>query len=96
MLQETVCLTAIQDNITIRGTYQSVPHSYQFVTDNKTAVNLGCPAVHDLRDINPIVTGYVLISNSTCDTEAQTLVSLYQLDFDQLCVTSSSNILKEE
>lgn len=75
-------------------TYQSVSNGYQFIADNETTVHLGGPAVHDFGHVDPIVTRYMLIADTTSDAEAKTLVTLDQLDLHQLCMFPSAYILK--
>jgi len=75
-------------------TYLSVPDGYQFITDDEATVHLGGPAVHDFGHVDSIVTWYMLIADTTGDTEAKSLVTLNQLDLHQLRMFPSAYVLK--
>lgn len=75
-------------------TYQSVPDGHQFVTDNEATVHLSCSTVHNFGHVDAIVARYMLIADTAGDAEAEALVTLDQLDLNQLRVPPSAYVLK--
>lgn len=57
-------------------THQSIPDGHQFVPNDKTAIHLCGTALHNFRYVDPIVARYMLIADTTGDTETESLVTL--------------------
>jgi len=64
-------------------TYRGIPNCNELVADQEAAVQLCCSAVHDLRHVDSIVSGYVLVAYAPGDAEAQAFAALHQLQLHQ-------------
>jgi hypothetical protein len=60
--------------------YRRVADCDQLVSDQQPAVNLRRAAIHNLGDVDAIVTWYVLVANSTRNTEPKAFRALQQLN----------------
>lgn len=52
-----------------QSTHRSA-HGHKFVTNEKPSVDLGSTPVHDFGDVDAIIAGYVLVSDTAGDAEA--------------------------
>lgn len=80
--------------VTLVDNYQGIPDGDQLVADNEPAVDLGCAAFHDFRDIYPIIAGNMLIANAPGDAETEAFVSFDELDLRHLALPPPTHALQ--
>jgi hypothetical protein len=56
--------------------YWCISDCDEFVPNVESSVGLGSPAVHDLCNVNAIVTRNVLIADASCNAETQSFGAL--------------------